>query len=135
MEDCIFCKIVKGEMPSYKIYEDKKTIAFLDINPIAKGHILVIPKVHSENLYTIEIEDAEAVGVTVSRVTKAVKQVLNCEGVNIWQANEKIAMQVIMHVHFHIIPRFKDDEIVVIAQKGELKGEPEFTTALVEALK
>ncbi len=134
MESCIFCKIIVGELPSYKLYEDKKTIAILDIFPIAKGHALVIPKVHSETLYEIAIEDAQAVGATVSRVTKAAKQVLKCDGVNVYQANEKIAMQEIPHVHFHIIPRFEDDEIVFMAQKGELKEEPEYTATLVSTL-
>ena len=121
MDDCIFCKIIKGEIPSIKLYEDEKTIAFLDIYPVAKGHTLIIPKNHSATLYDISIEDAEAVGATVSRVTKTVKKVLKCDGVNVYQGNEKAAMQEIFHVHFHVIPRFEDDGIVFMAQKSELK--------------
>jgi histidine triad (HIT) family protein len=135
MEDCIFCKIVKGEIPSIKLYEDEKTIAFLDIYPVAKGHTLIIPKNHSATLYDISIEDAEAVGGTVSRVAKAVKKVLKCDGVNVYQGNEKLAMQEIFHVHFHVIPRFVDDGIVFLAQKSELQEDPETTEALVQALK
>ncbi|MHA1975472.1 MAG: HIT family protein [Candidatus Hodarchaeales archaeon] len=134
MDSCIFCKIIAGEMPSYKVYEDEKTIAILDINPIARGHTLIIPKVHSETLYDIQVEDAGAVGATVSRVTKAVKQVLKCDGVNVYQANEKIAMQVVMHVHFHVIPRFEGDDIVFMAQKSELREEPDYSTELKSVL-
>ena len=135
MDDCIFCKIIKGEIPSIKLYEDEKTIAFLDIYPVAKGHTLIIPKNHSATLYDISIEDAEAVGATVSRVTKTVKKVLKCDGVNVYQGNEKAAMQEIFHVHFHVIPRFEDDGIVFMAQKSELKEDPEITSKLKEMLK
>jgi len=135
MDDCIFCKIIKGEIPSIKLYEDEKTIAFLDIYPVAKGHTLIIPKNHSATLYDISIEDAEAVGATVSRVAKTVKKVLKCDGVNVYQGNEKAAMQEIFHVHFHVIPRFEDDGIVFMAQKSELKEDPEMTDALIQSLK
>ena len=135
MEDCLFCKLVAGDIPSIKLYEDEKTIAFLDIYPVAKGHTLIIPKNHSATLYDITIEDAEAIGGTVSRVAKAVKKVLKCDGVNVYQGNEKAAMQEIFHVHFHVIPRFEGDEIVFMAQKTELKEDPEVTEALVQALK
>jgi histidine triad (HIT) family protein len=134
MEDCIFCKIIAGEMPSVKLYEDEKTIAFLDIYPVAKGHTLIIPKNHSATLYNISIEDAEAVGATVSRVAKTVKKVLKCDGVNVYQGNERAAMQEIFHVHFHVIPRFEDDGIVFMAQKGELQEDPEITSKLKEML-
>ncbi|MHA1944940.1 MAG: HIT family protein [Candidatus Hodarchaeales archaeon] len=134
MEDCIFCKIIAGEIPSVKLYEDEKTIAFLDIYPVAKGHTLIIPKNHSATLYDISIEDAEAVGATVSRVAKTVKKVLKCDGVNVYQGNERAAMQEIFHVHFHVIPRFEDDGIVFMAQKSELQEDPEITSKLREML-
>ena len=134
MDDCIFCKIIKGEIPSIKLYEDEKTIAFLDIYPVAKGHTLIIPKNHSATLYDISIEDAEAVGATVSRVAKTVKKVLKCDGVNVYQGNEKAAMQEIFHVHFHVIPRFEDDGIVFMAQKSELQEDPKITSKLKEML-
>jgi histidine triad (HIT) family protein len=134
MEDCIFCKIIAGELPSVKLYEDEKTIAFLDIYPVAKGHTLIIPKNHSATLYDISIEDAEAVGATVSRVAKTVKKVLKCDGVNVYQGNERAAMQEIFHVHFHVIPRFEDDGIVFMAQKSELQEDPEITSKLKEML-
>ena len=135
MEECIFCKIIAGELPCIKLYEDEKTIAFLDIYPVAKGHTLIIPKNHSATLYDISIEDAEAVGGTVSRVAKAVKKVLKCDGVNVYQGNEKAAMQEIFHVHFHVIPRFEGDQIVFMAQKTELEEDPELTEALAQVLR
>lgn len=133
MNNCLFCAIIEGNQPSIKIYEDEKTIAILDIFPIAKGHTLIIPKTHSDTLYDISVEDAQAVGGTVSRVTKVVKQVLKCDGVNVYQGNEKAAMQEIMHVHFHVIPRYEDDGIVFMAQKSELKEDPDLTAQLQKA--
>ncbi len=133
MNNCLFCAIIKGNQPSIKLYEDEKTIAILDIFPIAKGHTLIIPKNHSDTLYDISVEDAQAVGGTVSRVTKVVKQVLKCDGVNVYQGNEKAAMQEIMHVHFHVIPRYEDDGIVFMAQKSELKEDPDLTAQFQKA--
>jgi histidine triad (HIT) family protein len=133
MDPCIFCEIIAGEKPSVKLYEDEKTIAILDIFPIAPAHTLIIPKNHSETLYDITVEDASAVGATVSRVTKVVKQVLNCDGVNVYQGNEKAAMQEIMHVHFHVIPRFENDEIVLMARREQLTEDPEVTEKLRQA--
>ncbi len=133
MNNCLFCAIIEGSQPSIKIYEDEKTIAILDIFPIAKGHTLIIPKAHSDTLYDISVEDAQAIGGTVSRVTKVVKQVLKCDGVNVYQGNEKAAMQEIMHVHFHVIPRFEDDGIVFLAQKSELKEDPNLIAQLQKA--
>jgi histidine triad (HIT) family protein len=133
MSDCIFCAIIEGTQPSFKIYEDEKTIAILDIFPLANCHTLIIPKEHSENLYDISVEDAEAVGATVSRVTKVVKKVVNCDGVSIYQANEKAAGQEIFHVHFHVIPRFKDDSIKIIAERSELQEDSNLTAQLREA--
>ena len=106
MKDCIFCKIVKGEIPCYKIYEDKHTLAFLDIENDANGHTLVIPKKHVDNVLGSDDK-------TLSRVMKTVKKVANhyvenCgfDGVNLFNINELIP-----HLHFHIIPRKKGDGI------------------------
>ena len=133
MSDCIFCAIVEGTQPSFKLYEDEKTIAILDIFPLVHCHTLIIPKNHSENLYNISEEDAAAVGATVSRVTKVVKKVLNCDGVSVYQANEKAAGQEIFHVHFHVIPRFEDDSIKILAERSKLEEDPNLTAKLREA--
>ncbi len=130
MADCIFCGIIAGSQPCVKIYEDDLTLAFLDINPVAKGHTLVIPKIHSTNLYDINSEDISAVSRTVVKLTKALKKTLQCDGINVYQGNGRAAMQVIMHTHFHIIPRFFDDQIMFGAPREELKVDQQFVTEL-----
>ena len=109
MVDCIFCKIVKGEIPSHKVYEDDATLAFLDINPISDGHTLVIPKQHFENLLDTSEEDVKAVAVSVKKIVKAAKEALNCDGINILQANFAASGQSVFHYHVHIVPRKEGD--------------------------
>jgi histidine triad (HIT) family protein len=107
--DCIFCKIVAGEIPSHKIDEDDKTLAFLDINPWTRGHALVIPKNHSRNLYDVEGADLAAMHATAQRVARRIRDRLASEGVNILQSSEPVAMQTVFHTHVHVIPRYSDD--------------------------
>lgn len=107
--DCIFCKIVNSEIPSYKVYEDKATFAFLDINPISDGHTLVIPKQHFENIHDISEDSAKAVAITVKKVANAVKQTFNADGINILQANGTAAGQAVLHYHTHVVPRMEGD--------------------------
>ncbi|MEA2245190.1 MAG: histidine triad family protein [Solirubrobacteraceae bacterium] len=107
--DCLFCKIVAGEIPSHKIDEDDKTLAFMDINPWTRGHALVIPKAHSRNLYDIEPADLAAMHATAQRVAQRIRDRLASEGVNILQSSESVAMQTVFHSHVHVIPRYSDD--------------------------
>jgi histidine triad (HIT) family protein len=107
--DCLFCKIVAGEIPSHKIDEDDKTLAFMDINPWTRGHALVIPKAHSRNLYDIEPADLAAMHATAQRVAQRMRDRLASEGVNILQSSEPVAMQTVFHSHVHVIPRYSDD--------------------------
>ncbi len=111
--DCIFCSIVKGELPAYKVYEDEHTFAFLDINPISEGDTLVIPKHHHENLLTASEEDAIMVAKTVKKVANAVKKTFNADGVNILQANGTAAGQSVFHLHFHVVPRKENDGLTL----------------------
>ncbi|PIU21394.1 MAG: hypothetical protein COT15_02665 [Candidatus Diapherotrites archaeon CG08_land_8_20_14_0_20_34_12] len=111
MEDCIFCKIVEGKIPSEKVFENPKILAFLDINPINKGHVLVIPKKHSENIFDIAEEDLKEVMLAAKKISNAVKKATKCTGINMMQGNGKSASQVIMHFHMHIIPRFDNDNL------------------------
>jgi len=113
MEDCIFCKIVKGEIPCYKIYEDKNTFAMLDISPASEkgGHTLVMPKKHYELITELSDEDAKSLMLAVKKVSKAVMEF--GEGMNIIQNNKRIAGQFVPHLHFHLIPRFKDDGVTI----------------------
>jgi histidine triad (HIT) family protein len=107
--DCIFCKIVAGEIPSHKIDEDDKTLAFMDINPWTKGHSLVIPKEHSRNIYDADPEDLAATHRTAQRLAQRMRDRLQCEGINIVQSSEPVAMQTVFHTHVHVIPRYSDD--------------------------
>jgi len=108
MEDCIFCKIVKGEIPSFKVYEDDKVFAFEDINPISDGHTLIIPKKHAENLWEIPAEDLTAVHLASQKIIQAMKEALNPTGVALLQLNGRGANQVVMHYHLHLVPRTSD---------------------------
>lgn len=107
--DCIFCKIVSGEIPSLKIDEDDKTFSFMDINPWTRGHSLVIPKEHSRNVYDIDPDDLAAVHVAAQRLAQRMRDRLNCEGINVVQSSEPVAMQTVFHTHVHVIPRYSDD--------------------------
>lgn len=107
--DCIFCKIIQGKIPSFKVYEDDKTLAFLDIGPVNKGHALVIPKEHYE-LYMDVPENLLLVWMaSVRKVAKAVMKATNSDGLNISLSMGKAAGQTVNHAHFHVIPRFEGD--------------------------
>jgi len=105
MEDCIFCKIIKGEIPCFKVYEDDRCLAFEDINPVAEGHTLIIPKKHAENLWDITEESLTAVHLASKKVIQAIKDILNPIGVAALQLNGRGVNQVVMHYHLHLIPR------------------------------
>lgn len=109
MDDCIFCKIVKNEIPSSKIYEDDKVLVFLDIAPNNFGHSLVITKQHIKNLEEITEDELCYLMKVVKKIGKAVKNGLEVEGYNIISNNDPVAGQMVPHIHFHIIPRIKDD--------------------------
>lgn len=109
--ECIFCKIIRGEVPCYKLYEDDETIAFLDINPATKGHSLVIPKSHSDSMNMASEEMIDSVYKTVKKVSDLIIRKLEPDGYNILQNNGAVAGQVISHLHVHIIPRYIDDGI------------------------
>lgn len=107
--DCIFCKIVAGEIPSHKIDEDDKTLSFMDINPWTRGHSLVIPKAHSRNIYDADPDDLAAMHIAAQRLAQRMRDRLQCEGLNIVQSSEPAAMQTVFHTHVHVIPRYSDD--------------------------
>ena len=108
MCDCVFCKIIKGEIPSYKIYEDEKVYAFLDIAKDAFGHTLVIPKKHCVNIFDVSEEDYCVVMKVVKKISEHYKS-LGYTGVNIMNASGLDAQQSVFHLHYHIFPRKKDD--------------------------
>ena len=108
--ECIFCKIAAGDIPSTKVYESDFALAFMDISPVAKGHVLLIPKKHFTTIDQIPADDASAFLCELPKLAKAVQQATCCSGINILQNNGASAGQVVGHVHFHIIPRYSDDE-------------------------
>ena len=108
--DCLFCKIVAGDIPATKVFEDDSTVAFMDIGPLAEGHVLVIPTGHYETIDQMPADEAGAMLKHLPALTKAVLAATACQGVNVLQNNGTVAHQVIMHVHFHIIPRNPGDE-------------------------
>ncbi len=109
MEECIFCKIIKGEIPSCKVYEDGKTLAFLDVNPINAGHTLVMPKNHVPKISEAEEEDLLALTKTLRKVVKAVEKGMEVDNLNIFVNQGRDAGQVIPHLHYHVAPRHKGD--------------------------
>lgn len=108
-ETCIFCDIVDKKIPAFRIYEDERTLAFADINPVTPGHTLVIIKQHHENLYSLTPGDVAAVHQTVLKVSRAIKNALKPEGIMVAQLNGQAAGQIIMHYHVHLIPRNSGD--------------------------
>ena len=111
MADCIFCKIVEGKISAAKVYEDSKTLAFLDIMPANKGHCLVIPKSHAQNLIDINEDDLVALMKTAKMVAKAMSFGFGNVSFNIVMNNGKEAGQVVFHAHIHLIPRFQKDRL------------------------
>lgn len=112
MQDCLFCKICKGEIPSKSIYDDADVKVFLDINPANVGHCLVVPKMHSDNIIEADDKTLDKMIVTAKTVAKKLKETLNCD-LNIIQNNGKSAGQLVSHIHFHLIPRFPNDHVVI----------------------
>ena len=109
MEDCIFCKIIAGEIPSTAVYEDEDFKAILDVGPAARGHVIIIPKKHAANIYELEDEDAAKVFPIAKKIATALKKTYDCDGVNVLQNNGKAAGQTVFHFHMHLIPRYRED--------------------------
>ena len=109
MTDCVFCKLRDGQIPSMKIFEDDKTLAFMDINPLNSGHCLVITKTHAANLFEAELDDLRAAIATAQRVALAIRDGLKPDGLNMLQANGAAAFQSVPHFHLHLIPRWNND--------------------------
>ncbi len=124
-KDCIFCKIIKGEIPCNKIYEDKEFLAFLDIKPINKGHALVVPKLHCKNLFDFPKSEETDLIEFIKKVAKAIVKATNADGFNLGMNNGRAAGQIVEHAHFHIIPRFSNDGFKHWPGKEYAEGEME----------
>ena len=107
--DCIFCKIVASEIPCFKVYEDRATLAFMDINPVGDGHVLVIPKAHFATVVAVSEDAIGAVAAAARKVAQAVQAALDPPGLNLLQCNGEAAAQSVQHFHMHVIPRRIDD--------------------------
>jgi histidine triad (HIT) family protein len=109
--DCIFCKVLEGEIPSEKVYEDDHALGVMDINPWTRGHAVVFPKRHARNLHEIEDEELEHVAVAAKRLAGKMRATLEPDGLNLLQSNEPAAWQTIFHLHVHVIPRYDGDPL------------------------
>ncbi len=123
MENCIFCKIIAGEIPSATVYEDDDVKAILDVNPAARGHVIVLPKKHASDVFSIPDEDLSKAICVAKKVAAALKEAYKCDGVNILQNNGEAAGQTVFHLHIHVIPRFEGDTISVKWKQGEMPAD------------
>ena len=119
--NCVFCAIAAGEIPCFKVYEDEVVLAYMDINPFTKGHVLVIPKVHTEGLLDTPDETLASVVSRVKKIAAHMKSALPCDGFNILQNNGEAAGQTVRHVHFHIVPRYGSEPILFESHKGDME--------------
>lgn len=110
MTSCIFCQIIEGTIPSAKIYEDEHVYAFMDIMPVTKGHVLLIPKKHIENIYDFSEEDAAQFFVATPKIANALKEEFKPAGLNLLQNNGALAGQTVFHYHLHFIPRYDESD-------------------------
>lgn len=122
-EDCIFCKIANGQIPSNSVYEDEDFNVILDISLASKGHALILPKVHYDNAYEMDEAFAAKVFPLATKLAGAMKKALNCDGLNIVQNNEEAAGQTVFHFHMHLIPRYEGDEVDVTWKQHESVAE------------
>lgn len=108
-EDCVFCRIVRGEIPATVVHQDELTIAFMDIGSVNPGHMLVAAKAHVENIYAVDDELAAALMAGAARAARAIKAALRPQGLSLFQANEPAGGQTVFHVHIHVLPRWDGD--------------------------
>ncbi len=122
-DNCIFCKIIKGDIPSYTIHEDDEFKVILDVGPVAKGHALILPKNHYENFYEIPEDVAVNAFKLAKKLMVKITDALGCDGFNILQNNKEAADQTVPHYHMHLIPRYKDGQKLFAYTPLELSKE------------
>lgn len=111
MSDCVFCKIIQGEIPSQKVYEDDQVIAFLDLSQVTPGHTLVVPKKHVENIFDYDDELAASIALRLPKIARAIQSAFpESKGMNIINNNGEVAYQTVFHTHWHLIPRYQTNE-------------------------
>jgi histidine triad (HIT) family protein len=131
--DCIFCKIIAGELPAQFVDEDERTVTFMDINPATRGHMLVVPRRHSRDLLEIEREDLEAVAVAAQRAARQANDRLAADGVNLLNSRGRAAWQTVDHFHVHVIPRYEGDPLKLPWTPAP--GDPQEIAAAAEQLR
>jgi len=122
-ENCIFCKIANGEIPSSTIYEDEDFRVFLDLNPATRGHALIVPKEHYANIFELDDELCKKAILLAKKLAGRMKAALNCDGINLVQNNGEAAGQTVFHFHLHLIPRYKDDDAGIVWTPGTVSTE------------
>ncbi|MBO8464060.1 MAG: HIT family protein [Firmicutes bacterium] len=122
-EDCIFCKIANGMIPSATIYENSDFKVILDVSPASKGHTLILPKEHFDNIFDMDADTAGKLFSLAAAVARALKQATNCDGMNIVQNNGEVAGQTVFHFHMHVIPRYEGDRVNVTWEPGQATAE------------
>lgn len=132
-DDCIFCKIAAGELPSTTVYETNEFKVFFDIMPASKGHALIIPKKHFDNVFSLDSETAGKLFSLATVVASALKEETGCVGMNLLQNNGEIAGQTVNHFHIHFIPRYEGDDIKLIPAPHE--ADKDYLTELAERVK
>lgn len=113
-ENCIFCKLANGDIPTATVYEDEYLRAIMDAAPANKGHIIILPKSHAANIYELEDEYVSRAFVLAKKLAVTLKKLTGCDGMNILQNNGEAAGQTVFHFHVHVIPRFKDDDCTIV---------------------
>jgi histidine triad (HIT) family protein len=131
--DCIFCQIIAGEAPGQKVDEDEHTIAFMDIAPWTRGHLVVIPKRHVADLHEIDPGDFGRVGAAAQRLAARMRERLGCDGINLLNSTGSAAWQTIFHFHLHVIPRYEGDPLELPVRPA--KGDPGEIAAVAEELR
>jgi histidine triad (HIT) family protein len=130
--DCLFCKIVAGEIPSTRVHEDDRTVAFMDINPATRGHLLVVPRDHAADLHAIDPEDLAACGRVAQELAGRMRDRLGADGVNLLNSCGSAAWQTVFHFHLHVVPRYADDPLELPWTPAP--GDPDEIAVAAEAL-
>ena len=135
--DCVFCSIVSGDIPAIKVYEDAETLSFMDINPGNPGHLLVIPKQHYRNIFDIPHATAGKIMEVGAKIAGVIKDVLNPDGLNLFQSSEAAAFQSVFHFHLHLLPRWESDSLLLPwkPKPGDMDEIREVAAQLQERLK
>jgi histidine triad (HIT) family protein len=132
-EDCIFCRIIAGEIPSQRIDEDERTVAFMDVNPATRGHALVVPRRHARDLLDIDEDDLAATFAAARRLVERMSERLNADGVNLLNSCGRAAWQTVFHFHVHVIPRYQGDPLRLPWTPKE--GDPDEIAAAAQKLR